>query len=114
MTYAERLCREQLAKQETPAVWLALGELLSGDAARECFEAAWRVSGARFAPAQRALASAAIRDKRWADAVSHWELSLAINSLHADAWFSCGCALMQVFFSLFLITTQHIAHSILY
>jgi tetratricopeptide (TPR) repeat protein len=99
VAHAERVCREQLTRAPSPALWLALGELLlpsDTSAARAAFESAWSLSAQHHSAAQRALAGMAMRERRWADAVTHWEAALAINALHADAWFSCGCALMQL------------------
>ena len=94
---AEQVCRERLAAQPSPRLWLTLGQLLSdGDEARQCYETAWQLSNCRLAAAQRALAQSAVRAERWSDVVRHYDLALAVNRLHAGSWFSSGCAHMRL------------------
>ncbi|OSX77995.1 hypothetical protein BU14_0126s0034 [Porphyra umbilicalis] len=95
---AEALVRRRLATADggdpravaaRPRLLCVLGDVTRS---RSFYELAWWESRRRCARAQRSLAAAAMTDRRWADAVGHWEAALTVNALQADAWFALGVA----------------------
>lgn len=49
-----------------------------------------------YARAQRQWAFQLARATKWAECIPHFELALAINPLYPGAWFTFGCAAMNV------------------
>ena len=90
---AERLVRDRLAVEETPAMWTALGDL-TGELA--CYEKAWELSNHRYARAKRSLGRHSFRSKRYTDAVRHLSEALAIMPLVSEVWFIKGLAEMNL------------------
>lgn len=54
------------------------------------YEEAWQRSQQRHTRSQRSLGRNAVQRKEYAKAAEHYQLALAINPLHPDAWFSLG------------------------
>ncbi|XP_065184531.1 tetratricopeptide repeat protein 27-like [Sycon ciliatum] len=89
---AERLVRERLDVQETPALWCSLGDLTKDP---EHYLKAWELSSHRSARAQRSLGLMYLRQGKFEECVEHLKLSLSVNCLQETLWFSLGCAAMS-------------------
>ena len=76
-----------------PRLLCSLGEL-SEDPSH--WERAWEVSGHRYARAQRCLGRYFLKREQWENAVTAFELAVAIAPLHRDIWFSLGCSYMKL------------------
>eukprot|EP00898_Chlorokybus_atmophyticus_P000161 jgi/Chlat1/1145/Chrsp112S01622 len=88
------LVKERLAvSPDEPRLWCALGTLTRDDSH---FVTAWEKSNKRYARAQRLLALSAYNRSEYATAIEHWEISLRINPLYPDVWFSLGYAALKV------------------
>jgi len=93
MKRARQLLLDRIAVEETPELWCILGDVTGED---NHFRRSWELSGRRYAKAQRFLGKSLVRQERWAEAVAAFDLSLALNPLHPDAWFSLGCSHMRL------------------
>lgn len=77
----------------TPLVLSVLGEQ---KCSKEILLQAWELSNKRYARSVRSLAKIFLREKNWKEASEYFEISLKINPLYPDAWFSCGCSYMML------------------
>lgn len=77
----------------TPLVLSVLGEQKYS---KEILLQAWELSNKRYARSVRSLAKIFLREKNWKEASEYFEISLKINPLYPDAWFSCGCSYMML------------------
>lgn len=87
------LVRELLEKSPTPRLWCCLGDL---EKEPRHYEKAWELSKGRFARAQRSLGRHRFVKNELAKAIDAFALALDINPLHADVWFTMGCAQMRL------------------
>lgn len=90
---AEQIVRARLAEEETPVMWVALGDLTSD---KECYEKAWELSKGRYARAKRSLGRNCFVEKDYAQAAQHFKEALAIMPLIADCWFILGLTCMNI------------------
>jgi len=91
---AEELCRRRLEQCATPEMLCVLGDITDE---KEHYERAWTGFGnKKFARAQRSLGHWHIKRQHWAEAIQHYRLALAANSLFDSCWFALGCAAMQL------------------
>jgi len=91
---ASEVLRQQLEKHPHDAkLWCLLGDVEKNP---EYWEKAWEVSRARYARAQRALGSYYFHRKDYSLARDAFELSLHINPLNHVAWFTLGCACLEL------------------
>ncbi|GLJ51935.1 hypothetical protein SUGI_1103520 [Cryptomeria japonica] len=87
------LIKERLQHNpEDPRLWCSLGDVTLND---DNYIKALEVSGNRFARAERSLARSAYNRGEYKLSRSHWEASLALNSLHPDGWFALGSAALK-------------------
>jgi len=90
---AADLVRRRLEADDTnPKLWCALGDALDDE---QYYWKAWEVSGESNARARRSLARRASAREDWVNAAEHWMVSLAINPLFPDGWFSGGYACLK-------------------
>jgi len=87
------LTKERLEIQPTPELYCLLGELEKNE---DHFRTAWEFSKHRFAQAHRLLGKAHLRRKEYEQAVTSFRLSLGLNPLYPNIWFSMGCCYLQL------------------
>lgn len=91
---ASQVLRQQLDKHPTDAkLWSLLGDVQKEP---QHWEKAWEVSGGRYAPAKRALGHHYFQVKNYAKAKEALQQSLKINPLNQVAWFTLGCACLEL------------------
>ena len=91
---AAEVLRTQLEKNPSDAkLWSLLGSVEQNPA---YWEKAWEVSGARYAPAQRSLGTYYFERKEYKQARDAFKASLTINPLNHVAWFTYGCACLEL------------------
>lgn len=90
---AEKVIREQLEKGETPMLWCLLGDVTENI---EFYLKAWELSNHRSARAQRSLGYYHYRKKEYQECISPFLVSLEINHLQPQVWFSVGHAATQI------------------
>ncbi|KAG0056576.1 hypothetical protein BGZ83_004358 [Gryganskiella cystojenkinii] len=91
---AKAMCKDLLEKNPKNAKLLCtLGDL---DQDPEKYREAWEVSGHRFARAQRSLGAYLYKQEKFQEAMTAYQLALAINPLFENSWFILGCIGMQV------------------
>jgi tetratricopeptide (TPR) repeat protein len=91
---ASEVLLQQLDKTPSDAkLWSLLGDVEKNP---EHWEKAWEVSGGRYARAKRALGSYYFHSQQFAPARDAFKLSLAINPLNHVAWFTYGCACLEL------------------
>lgn len=88
---SNRAVQERASRR--PRLLCVLGEVTRD---RLYLETAWNESGGRYARAKRALARMCIDAEEWKEAVEHFREALKLNPLFPDAWFTYGCAAIQV------------------
>jgi len=86
---AEAVIREQLAVEETPAMWCYLGDVTDDD---QYYQKAWELSHGRYARAQKCMAYLRLRRGEFEECLSCFEKTLKVNPLQIGVWFSYGCA----------------------
>ena len=86
------MVRQQLQLHPTPKLWCVLGDLTRDPG---CYEMAWASSN-HYSRAQRSLGFYYMSKGEIAEATSHFELALSINSLYPNTWFTLGCAYMKL------------------
>jgi tetratricopeptide (TPR) repeat protein len=91
---ASQILSKQLEKDPDNAkLWSLLGDVEKNP---EHWETAWKVSGQRYARAQRALGEYYFHLKNYSKARDAFNLSLKINPLNQVAWFTYGCACLEL------------------
>lgn len=91
---ASEVLLQQLQKTPSDAkLWSLLGDV---EKKPEHWEKAWEVSGGRYARAKRALGNYYFHSQQYAPAKDAFKLSLAINPLNHVAWFTYGCACLEL------------------
>ena len=91
---AAQILVTQLEKHpEDARLWSLLGDI---EKKPEHWETAWKVSGQRYARAQRALGEYYFHLKNYSEAKRGFGLSLKINPLNHVAWFTYGCACLEL------------------
>uniref|UniRef100_A0A0G4FKR2 Uncharacterized protein n=1 Tax=Chromera velia CCMP2878 TaxID=1169474 RepID=A0A0G4FKR2_9ALVE len=90
---ALEILRKRLEESPTPALWCSLGDLQQDPG---CYRKAWDLSKQRLARAQRSLGVFHFRRGQLEEAAAAFLLALEINPLHANSWFTCGCAQMKL------------------
>jgi len=91
---ASQILTKQLEKDpEDAKLWSLLGDV---EKKPEHWETAWKVSGQRYARAQRALGEYYFQLKDYSKARDAFKLSLKINPLNHVAWFTYGCACLEL------------------
>lgn len=88
---SNKAVQERAARR--PRLLCVLGEITRD---RSHFETAWAESGERYARAKRALARWCVEREQWAEAIEHFRDALRLNPLFPEAWFTYGCAAIQV------------------
>ena len=88
---ASRAVQARAARR--PRLLCVLGDVTRD---RTHFETAWAESGGRYARAKRALARLCVEKGEWEQAVVHFRDALQVNALFPDAWFTYGCAALQI------------------
>ncbi|KAJ1522894.1 hypothetical protein ONE63_002036 [Megalurothrips usitatus] len=89
---AEEIIRQELEKKETVKLWCLLGDATDNV---ECYEKAWILSNKKSARAQRHWGLYFFHRKQYGEAISHFQESLAHNSLQTTLWFQLGYASLQ-------------------
>ena len=91
---AAEVLSTQLGKTPSDAnLWCLLGDVEKNP---EYWEKAWYVSGGRYARAKRALGSYYFQLKQYFEAKEAYAQSLKINPLNHVAWFTFGCACLEI------------------
>jgi len=90
---AQDMVKEMLEEHPTPRLWCCLGDLQREP---KHFEAAWELSGKRFARAQRSLGRHHFEKGELEKAVDSFRMALDINPLHSGIWFTMGVAQMRL------------------
>jgi tetratricopeptide (TPR) repeat protein len=78
---------------EAPRYYCILADI---DNDLSMYEKAWKVSGKRYARAQRSLGQRYITARNYEKAAEAYSLSLKINALYQPAWFALGCAYLEL------------------
>ena len=89
---AQAMAEERIAIRPEPGLLCLLAEMTQEPAHAL---RAWEISGGKYARAQRTLARMAFNRGDKDACISHFQLSLALNPLFEDAWFTMGCCLLQ-------------------
>eukprot|EP00971_Amphidinium_carterae_P163640 3244549-Amphidinium_carterae.1 len=90
---ALKLVHDLLEISPSPRLWCCLGDLEKDP---KHYETAWELSQHRYARAQRSLGRHHFKHGDVAKAVESFKAALSINPLHADIWFTMGCAEMKL------------------
>eukprot|EP00127_Corallochytrium_limacisporum_P006554 Clim_evm26s230 gene=Clim_evmTU26s230 len=90
---AEALARERLAVEDTPELWCALGDI-TGDP--ENYIKAFEVSGHKHARAMRSHGLAMFHRRNFAESLASLQKAVALNPANSGAWFTLGCAAIQL------------------
>jgi tetratricopeptide (TPR) repeat protein len=91
---AEQLATERLEKNPNDYVMTFLLGMVKNDPI--LYEASWEKSGKRYSRAKRALGNYYSQQKKFKEAIPHYEQALAINHLYPMTWFTLGCSYMHV------------------
>ncbi|KAI1294597.1 Tetratricopeptide repeat protein 27 [Halotydeus destructor] len=90
--HAEKIIRDQLAKEESPYLWYLLGNATDDVS---FYEKSWTESGEKYYKAQTALADYYFDRKEYATCISHYQTSLKLNSLQINSWQRLGYACLH-------------------
>ena len=78
---------------DAPRLYCILGDLKQ---LPSFYETAWSISNKRYARAQRSLGRLYSSKRDFAQAAEAYSLSLKVNALNQPAWFSLGCAHLEM------------------
>jgi tetratricopeptide (TPR) repeat protein len=77
----------------SPLLWCILGDLTNDTT---MYEKAWSVSSQRYSRAMRSLGAHHYKTGDFQSCIECYQKALAMNALFENAWFTLGCAAMQV------------------
>lgn len=78
---------------DAPRLYCILGDI---DKDLAMYEKAWKISGKRYARAQRSLGQRYFAERDFEKAAEAYGLSLKVNGLNHGAWFALGCAQLEL------------------
>ncbi|KAI9708670.1 MAG: hypothetical protein M1828_002692 [Chrysothrix sp. TS-e1954] len=78
---------------DAPRLYCILGDF---DSDPGMYEKAWKVSGRRYARAQRSLGRFYFSKDEFLQSASAYTKSLRVNQLNQSSWFALGCALLSL------------------
>ncbi|OII75890.1 TPR repeat-containing protein [Cryptosporidium andersoni] len=87
------LIKKQLLIRPTPRLYCSLGDL-TNDLTQ--YEEAWKISGNKYARAQRSLGNNYFKSGQLNKALDAYKKASIINSTNVNCWFSMGCVALKL------------------
>ena len=94
---AENEARELIHTNPTPNIYCLLADVVQEENKKiELYYKAWEISGERSARSMRSLAKLYLGNGNTSKCIECFQLSLKINGLNSDAWFTLGCVYIKI------------------